>query len=141
RRPSEAGRDVSGEDADPALAARDRPPLRRARPHHRAARRAQDRGTGRQGHRAVRRGRVAEAAIAGSELARNSAPLPPPLVRRSPRSGEGGCKGEGEEIERAPNRGETGRLSLESAPYPRHLTLPQKPACRTLRGQSAAADA
>jgi chromosomal replication initiator protein len=39
-----SGRDVSGEDADAAFAARDRPPVRRTRPHHGAARRAQDRG-------------------------------------------------------------------------------------------------
>ena len=53
-----------------ALPARDRPPVRRARPHHGAARRAQDRGAGGQGHGAVRRGRVAEAAVAG--IARNA---------------------------------------------------------------------
>ena len=46
-RPSAAGGDVSGQDADLALAAGNRPPVRRARPHHRAACGAQDRRAGR----------------------------------------------------------------------------------------------
>jgi chromosomal replication initiator protein len=41
------------QNTDAAFAARDRPPLRRARPHHGAARRAQDRGAGGKGCRAV----------------------------------------------------------------------------------------
>jgi chromosomal replication initiator protein DnaA len=56
---------VSRSDADAAFAARDRPPLRRTRPHHGAARGAQDRGAGRQGCGVVRRGRIAEAPAAG----------------------------------------------------------------------------
>jgi hypothetical protein len=45
-RPAAPGRDVSGQAAHLALAARDRPQVRRPRPHHRHARRAQDRGAG-----------------------------------------------------------------------------------------------
>ena len=48
-----------------ALAAGDRPPVRRPRPHHRAARGAQDRGPGRQRHGAGRGDRDPEAAVAG----------------------------------------------------------------------------
>ena len=57
RGPPAPGRDVSGQDAHAALAAGDRPPLRRTRPHHGPARGSQDRGAGRQGCRAVGRGR------------------------------------------------------------------------------------
>ena len=45
------GGDVSGEGLDAAVAARNRPSFRRARPHHRAACRAQDRESGRQRQR------------------------------------------------------------------------------------------
>ena len=44
RRPAAAGGDVSGEAADPALAARDRPQVRRTRPHDGHARGQEDRG-------------------------------------------------------------------------------------------------
>ena len=60
-----AGGDVSRQDADAALAAGDRPALRRPRSHHGAARGAQDRGAGGQGHDAGRRGRALEAPAAG----------------------------------------------------------------------------
>ena len=65
RGPAAAGGDVSGQDADPALAAGNRPPVRRPRPHHRAARGAQDRRPGRQRRHAGRRDRGPEAAVAG----------------------------------------------------------------------------
>jgi chromosomal replication initiator protein len=71
--PPAPGRDVSGEDADIALPAGDRPPLRRARSHHRPARGPQDRGAGGEGYRAVGRGGVVEAAAPGV----GSAPRPP----------------------------------------------------------------
>ena len=48
-----------------ALAAGNRPPVRRARPHHRAACGAQDRRAGRQRRHAGRRDRGPEAAVAG----------------------------------------------------------------------------
>ena len=51
RRAPASDRDVSRQDADAAIAAGDRPPLRRPRRHHGAARRAQDRRAGQQGHR------------------------------------------------------------------------------------------
>ena len=82
RRAPAAGGDVSGQDADAALAARDRPPLRRPRPHHRAARGAQDRGPGRQRRRAGRGDRGPEAAAAGvSHRAGRPAGRPAPRDR------------------------------------------------------------
>ena len=59
------GGDVSGQDTDAALAARNRAPVRRPRPHHGPARGTQDRGPGRQRHGAGRGDRDFEAAIAG----------------------------------------------------------------------------
>ena len=67
-----AGGDVSGQDADAALAAGDRTPFRRPRPHHGAARRAQDRESGEHRHRAGRGDRAAQAAIAGVSASRTS---------------------------------------------------------------------
>ncbi len=65
RRAPAPGGDVSRQDADAALAAGDRPALRRPRPHHRAACGAQDRGPGRQRRHAGRGDRGPEAAVAG----------------------------------------------------------------------------
>ena len=55
-------RHVSRQDAYAALLPGNRPPFRRARSHHRAARGAQDRGTGRRGHQAQPRDRASQAA-------------------------------------------------------------------------------
>src|SRR6202040_902486 len=63
-RPPAPGGDVSGEAPDVAFPPRNRPPVRRPRPHHGPARRAQDRGPGRQGCRALRRGRIVKTPIA-----------------------------------------------------------------------------
>src|SRR4029453_10685583 len=82
-----AGVCVAGEDGGAAFCAGDRPRVRRTRPHHGAARRAQDRGAGGPGYRAVRRGRVAEAAIAG--IGTGQAP-PQPLPPLTPEIGEWG---------------------------------------------------
>src|SRR6266702_1115961 len=95
------GRDVSGKDADAALAARNRPPVRRTRPHHGSARRAQDRGTGGPGYRAVRRSGIAEAPVAGM----NSL-FPPPL------------RGAGKKISWFQNVGGTPCLSLALGAHP-----------------------
>ena len=54
------GGDVSGEGFDAAVAARNRPPFRRPRPHHGAARRAQDREPSRQRQRLCRGDRGAQ---------------------------------------------------------------------------------
>ncbi len=69
RRPAAPGGDVPVQAADAALAARDRPQVRRPRPHDRHARRAQDRGAaGDRPH--PRRGCRAAAAHAG-DVTRN----------------------------------------------------------------------
>ena len=82
RRAPAPGGHVSGQDADPALAAGNRPALRRPRPHHGAACGAQDRGPGRQRRGAGRGDRGPQAPVAGMTAA------PPPPVRGE--SGEAG---------------------------------------------------
>ncbi len=67
RGPPAAGGDVPRQGADLALAARNRPAVRRPRPHHRAARGTQDRGFGGQRQLARRRSRVAQASASGLE--------------------------------------------------------------------------
>ena len=90
------GGHVAGKTADHPLAARHRPPLRRARSHHGAARRAPHRS-------ASRRGRAAGARPGGSgpQTGRGSRPLPrarfsanlPPPSGRGRDGGAGGDRG------------------------------------------------
>ncbi len=76
RGPPASGRDVSGQDPDAALAARDRTPVRRPRSHHGSACGSQDRGAGGQGHLAVRRGRTPEAPASGVNPSPAGRPIP-----------------------------------------------------------------
>ena len=77
--PAAPGGDVSRQDADRALAARDRPLLRRARPHHRDPRGAADRGAAR--HRRAHRARRGRAAPRAPGLRRRAAPTRAPPAR------------------------------------------------------------
>src|SRR6185437_5217073 len=124
-RPSAPGGHVPGQNPHASLVTRNRPPLRRARSYDRVACRAQDRGSGCQGYRALRRGRILEAPVAKR------------VTRRFPSEGASLISDEERwpaaafSLVSAAKTWGTPAASLALAAHPRHLVHPPKGLDRT----------